>query len=89
MLHAVLWIGLCYTSPDKYPAGDARQWLSACCERNHPLNQPKYGTISHQGLPYNNPFSVEKIEGVIDLLILNAQSTVLDIGSGKNVCLCV
>jgi SAM-dependent methyltransferase len=47
------------------------------------LNQLKYGTISHQGLPYNNPFSVEKIEAVIDLLGLSDQAVVLDIGSGK------
>lgn len=53
------------------------------CERNHPLNQLKYGTISHQGLPYNNPFSVEKIEAVIDLLGLTDQAVVLDIGSGR------
>src|SRR5689334_15537090 len=53
------------------------------CERNDPLQQLKYGTISHQGLPYNNPFSVEKIEAVIDLLGLNDQAAVLDVGSGR------
>ena len=47
------------------------------------MNQLKYGTISHQGLRYNNPFSVAKIEEVIELLVLNDQASVLDIGSGK------
>lgn len=47
------------------------------------MNQLKYGTIAHQGLPYNNPFSVEKIEAVIDLLGLTEQAVVLDIGSGR------
>lgn len=47
------------------------------------MKQPKYGTISHQGLRYNNPFSVAKIEEVIELLGLNDRATVLDIGSGK------
>ncbi|GLV60137.1 hypothetical protein KDH_69600 [Dictyobacter sp. S3.2.2.5] len=47
------------------------------------MNQLKYGTISHQGLPYNNPFSVEKIEAVIELLGLSDQAIVLDIGSGR------
>jgi len=46
-------------------------------------DQLRYGTISHQGLPYNNPFSVAKIEEVIELLGLNDQAAVLDIGSGK------
>ena len=47
------------------------------------MNQLKYGTISHQGLRYNNPFSIAKIEEVIELLVLNDQASVLDIGSGK------
>lgn len=47
------------------------------------MNQLKYGTISHQGLRYNNPFSIAKIEEVIELLGLDSAATVLDIGSGK------
>ncbi len=52
-------------------------------ERNNPLHQQIYGTISHQGLRYNNPFSPAKMEEIFDLLALNAQSAVLDIGTGK------
>lgn len=47
------------------------------------MNQQQiYGTISHPGLRYNNPFSPAKIEEVLELLDLNAQAAVLDIGSG-------
>lgn len=53
------------------------------CERNHPLNQLRYGTLAHPGLPYNNPFSVAKIEEVIELIGLNARASVLDIGVGR------
>lgn len=42
-----------------------------------------YGTLSHSGLPYNNPLSIAKIEAVIDLLGLSDQATILDIGSGR------
>lgn len=52
-------------------------------ERNNPLDRQTYGTISHPGLRYNNPFSTAKIEEIIELLSLNAQSTVLEIGSGQ------
>lgn len=47
------------------------------------MHQLRYGTISHQGLRYNNPLSVAKIEEVIELLNLTDQATVLDIGTGK------
>lgn len=46
------------------------------------MNRQTYGTISHQGLRYNNPFSPAKMEEMIELLDLNAQAAVLDIGSG-------
>jgi SAM-dependent methyltransferase len=52
-------------------------------ERNNPLDRQIYGTISHQGLRYNNPFSPAKMEEMIELLDLNAHAAVLDIGSGK------
>jgi SAM-dependent methyltransferase len=52
-------------------------------ERNHPLNQLTYGTLSHPGLLYNNPLSVAKIEEVIELLGLSDPAPVLDIGSGR------
>jgi len=44
---------------------------------------PSYGTLSHPGLAYNNPFSVAKIEEVIELLGLSDQANVLEIGSGR------
>jgi SAM-dependent methyltransferase len=44
---------------------------------------PSYGTLSHPGLSYNNPFSIAKIEEVIALLGLHDQAAVLDIGSGR------
>lgn len=47
------------------------------------MKQQTYGTLSHPGLRYNNPFSTAKIEKIMDLLGLNAQSTVLEIGSGQ------
>jgi len=54
-------------------------------ERNYLLNQlTTYGTLSHSGLPYNNPLSIAKIETVIDLLGLSDQATILDIGSGRS-----
>jgi cyclopropane fatty-acyl-phospholipid synthase-like methyltransferase len=52
-------------------------------ERNKPLNRLTYGTISHQGLRYDNPVSVAKMEEIIELLGLNDQAAVLDVGSGK------
>lgn len=47
------------------------------------MNRQTYGTLSHPGLRYNNPFSTAKIEEIIELLPLTAQSTVLEIGSGQ------
>lgn len=49
------------------------------------MNQhiPSYGTLSHPGLAYNNPFSRAKIEEVIELLGLPALANVLEIGSGR------
>lgn len=52
-------------------------------KRNIPLSQQTYGTISHPGLRYINPISSAKVEEMIELLGLNAESSVLDIGSGK------
>lgn len=47
------------------------------------MNRQTYGTLSHPGLRYNNPFSTAKIEEIIELLPLTAQSNVLEIGSGQ------
>lgn len=53
-------------------------------ERYTPLDRLTYGTISHPGLRYTNPISPAKMDDVIELLDFNADSTVLDIGSGKS-----
>lgn len=47
------------------------------------MNQLRYGTLAHPGLPYNNPFSVAKIEEVIELIDLSARASVLDVGVGR------
>lgn len=47
------------------------------------MDRHKYSAISHQGLRYCNPFSVEKMEEFITLLQLTPEDRVLDIGTGK------